>query len=198
MGFSRKEYWSGLSCPPPGDLPNPGIEPGLPHCRQFLYRLSHQGSPIGKLKAGIRSFFPCSASLLSPLPSDSKSCLFGQRQSYWPRIGSRGCIWCGLGAPQPFPRRSWDFPSWKAWKRALVFLGSRFQKGEGLTVVVLSLTTWGKRAEVGRVGSGGERERGGRKWMVTESVPVLDPLLCSPYSPSGIVLICLVCPDTVP
>ena len=26
-GFSRKEYWSGLSCPPPGDLPNPGIEP---------------------------------------------------------------------------------------------------------------------------------------------------------------------------
>ena len=26
MGFSRQEYWSGLSCPPPGDLPNPGIE----------------------------------------------------------------------------------------------------------------------------------------------------------------------------
>src|SRR5574337_374883 len=27
MGFSRQEYWSGLSCPPPEDLPNPGIEP---------------------------------------------------------------------------------------------------------------------------------------------------------------------------
>ena len=27
MGFSRQEYWSGLSCPPPGDLPDPGIEP---------------------------------------------------------------------------------------------------------------------------------------------------------------------------
>ena len=27
MGFSRKEYWRGLPCPPPGDLPNPGIEP---------------------------------------------------------------------------------------------------------------------------------------------------------------------------
>ena len=25
--FSRKEYWSGLPCPPPGDLPNPGIKP---------------------------------------------------------------------------------------------------------------------------------------------------------------------------
>ena len=27
MGFSRQEYWSGLRCPPPGDLPNSGIEP---------------------------------------------------------------------------------------------------------------------------------------------------------------------------
>ena len=26
MGFSRQEYCSGLSCPPPGDLPNPGIK----------------------------------------------------------------------------------------------------------------------------------------------------------------------------
>ena len=27
MGFSRQEYWSGLPCPPPGDLPNPWIKP---------------------------------------------------------------------------------------------------------------------------------------------------------------------------
>ena len=27
MGFSRQDYWSGLPCPPPGDLPNPGIKP---------------------------------------------------------------------------------------------------------------------------------------------------------------------------
>ena len=27
MGFFRQEYWSGLACPPPGDLPDPGIEP---------------------------------------------------------------------------------------------------------------------------------------------------------------------------
>ena len=26
MGFSKKEYWSGLLCPPPGDLPHPGTE----------------------------------------------------------------------------------------------------------------------------------------------------------------------------
>ena len=37
-----------------GDLPDPGIEPGLPHCREMLYRLSHQGSTrsiyIGKIR----------------------------------------------------------------------------------------------------------------------------------------------------
>ena len=30
MGFSRQEYWRGLSCPSPGDLPNPGMEPMPP------------------------------------------------------------------------------------------------------------------------------------------------------------------------
>ena len=30
VGFSRQEYWSGLPFPSPGDLPNPGIEPGSP------------------------------------------------------------------------------------------------------------------------------------------------------------------------
>ena len=30
MGFSRQEYWNGLPFPSPGDLPNPGIEPGPP------------------------------------------------------------------------------------------------------------------------------------------------------------------------
>ena len=29
-GFSRQEYWSGLPCPPSGDLPHPGIEHGSP------------------------------------------------------------------------------------------------------------------------------------------------------------------------
>ena len=40
MGFSRKEYWSGLSSPPPRDLPDPGIEPAswcLLHWQAVLY-----------------------------------------------------------------------------------------------------------------------------------------------------------------
>ena len=30
MEFSRPEYWSGLPCTPPGDLPDPGMEPTYP------------------------------------------------------------------------------------------------------------------------------------------------------------------------
>ena len=33
MGFPRQEYWSGLPRPPPGDLPNSGIEPRSPALR---------------------------------------------------------------------------------------------------------------------------------------------------------------------
>ena len=32
MGFSRQEYWTGLPCPPPGDLLDPGIEPAFLMC----------------------------------------------------------------------------------------------------------------------------------------------------------------------
>ena len=45
MGFSRKEYQSGLSFPSPENLPDSGIETGLLHCRQILYQLSYEGSP---------------------------------------------------------------------------------------------------------------------------------------------------------
>ena len=87
VGILQTGYWSGLPCPPPGDFPNPGIEPrsfalqadslpaeppgkpknigvgshpfsggssqprnqtswGLLHCRQILYQLSYQESPL--------------------------------------------------------------------------------------------------------------------------------------------------------
>ena len=46
MEFYRQEYWSGLPFPSPGNLPNPGLNPGLPHGRQMLYCLSHEGSPL--------------------------------------------------------------------------------------------------------------------------------------------------------
>ena len=48
MGFSRQEYWSGLPCPSPVDLPKPGIEPGSPALQaDALPRelLGHPGGP---------------------------------------------------------------------------------------------------------------------------------------------------------
>ena len=39
VGFSRQEYWSGLPFPSPGDLPNPGIEPGSPALEADTFNL---------------------------------------------------------------------------------------------------------------------------------------------------------------
>ena len=46
MGFSRQEHWSGVPCPPTGDLPNPGIKPVSPAWQVDSLPLSHQGSPF--------------------------------------------------------------------------------------------------------------------------------------------------------
>ena len=52
MGFSRQEYWNGLPCPPPGDLPDPGMEatgfPVVPALQVDSLPLSHQGSPVNR------------------------------------------------------------------------------------------------------------------------------------------------------
>ena len=40
--FSMQEYWSWLPCPPPRDLPNPGIEPVSPALQADSLPLSHQ------------------------------------------------------------------------------------------------------------------------------------------------------------
>ena len=53
MGFSRQEYWSGLSCLSPGDLPNPGVKsrspalqadslPSEPPGKCIVYSLDYQ------------------------------------------------------------------------------------------------------------------------------------------------------------
>ena len=51
MGFSRQEYWSGVPLPSPGDLPNPGIEPGSLAFQADALTSEPPGKPwgIGKL-----------------------------------------------------------------------------------------------------------------------------------------------------
>ena len=58
VGSSRQKYWSGLPCPPPGDLPDPGIKP---ESLTFLalaggFPLSHQGNPTQLSLTNICSF----------------------------------------------------------------------------------------------------------------------------------------------
>ena len=52
MGFSRQEYWSGLPFPSPGDLPDPGIEPGSPTLQADALPSEPPGKP---LKAALES-----------------------------------------------------------------------------------------------------------------------------------------------
>ena len=64
MGFLRQEYWSGLPFPPPGDLPDSGIEPASPAAWQAdSSPLSHLGSP-GALNPEQISRGACSTPIL--------------------------------------------------------------------------------------------------------------------------------------
>ena len=49
IGFSRQEYWSGLPFPSPGDLPEPGIEPGSPTLQADALTSKPAGKPHPKL-----------------------------------------------------------------------------------------------------------------------------------------------------
>ena len=96
MGFSKQEYLSGLPFPYPGNFPTQGSNPGLPHCRQTLYRLSHQGSHIKgkKERKGKRSGSLC-PTLCNPmdcsLPRFSVHGIFQARLLEWVAISfSRG------------------------------------------------------------------------------------------------------------
>ena len=45
-GFSQQDYWSGLPCPSPGDLPNQGMKPGSPALQVDSSLLSHWGNYV--------------------------------------------------------------------------------------------------------------------------------------------------------
>ena len=46
MGFSRQEYWNGLPFPPPGDLPDPGIELWSPTLQADALTSEPPGKPF--------------------------------------------------------------------------------------------------------------------------------------------------------
>ena len=46
MRFSRQGYWNGLPCSPPGDLPDPGMEPESPELQVYSLLSEPQGRDI--------------------------------------------------------------------------------------------------------------------------------------------------------
>ena len=61
MGFSRQEYWSALPCPPPGDLPNPGLKPAsLMHWQVGSLPLAPPGKPQKESVLTFKPFLPLS------------------------------------------------------------------------------------------------------------------------------------------
>ena len=66
MGFSRQEYWSGLPFSSPGDLPNPGIEPGIP----ALEADALTSEPPGKLGTSQMSYFLIASSVRVGISTD--------------------------------------------------------------------------------------------------------------------------------
>ena len=92
MGFSRQEYWSGLPFHSPGDLPDPGIEPGSPEFQADAVTAEPPGKPvdISNMKHVINF----------DLPSDI--------EEYVHCIGCIGCVGY-LGLATSLPRVCWIF-----------------------------------------------------------------------------------------
>ena len=69
MGFSRQEYWSGLPCCPPGNLPNPGIKPASlispALAGTFFYHSGHLGSLYLNMASPKPSLDPACSCLIS-------------------------------------------------------------------------------------------------------------------------------------
>ena len=90
-GFSRQEYWSGLPCPPPRDLPHPGIEPvslTSPALAGGFFTTSAtwkapwtKNAPAFKSKQ--RILWPSSHQPVQPFMVNTEGTQDGKKTSYW-------------------------------------------------------------------------------------------------------------------
>ena len=101
MGFPRQEYWSGLPFSFPGDLPNPGIEPGSPTLQADALLSEPPGRPcvVQHVNPG-NSDGDCSAGVGTGYGiTDLEKTFWGSRPSPFPeKASSRSFGWAGTGA----------------------------------------------------------------------------------------------------
>ena len=72
-GFFRQEYWSGLPCPPPGDLPDPGIKPASLLSPVLAGRFFTTRAIYMYIYMGLPWWFSCNVGDLGSIPGLGKS-----------------------------------------------------------------------------------------------------------------------------
>ena len=90
-GFSRQEYWSGLPCPPPRDLPHPGIEPvsltSPALAGGFFTTCATWEAPWTKnapaFKSKQRILWPSSHQPVQPFMVNTEGTQDGEKKRYW-------------------------------------------------------------------------------------------------------------------
>ena len=66
MEFSRQEYWNGWLFPFPGDLPNPGIEPGSAALQAASLPSGPLGKPLDSIQVKKKKKKPCESHINKP------------------------------------------------------------------------------------------------------------------------------------
>ena len=104
MRFSRQEYWSELLCPPPGDLPDPGIEPTSPSLRTDSLPLEPPGKPL--IIAVFHKFLAKMISLI-PVPDCQTQVPFFSSQRN--NLTLPTCEWLQERRNEHIPSTRWPF-----------------------------------------------------------------------------------------
>ena len=155
MGFSRQEYWCGLPCSTPGDLPNPGIETPSPVSPDNLGitksfgRLRHGGSPPPQIFTYILHKFLLVPDPLNLFYSPCKCSLCVRDPLFFLLCHAA----CGILIPQPgielMP------PTVRAWN------SNRWTTRE-FPMILHSHCVFGERERLGEKEGGREGKRGHR------------------------------------
>ena len=128
MGFSRQEYWSRLSFPSPGDLPNPRIEPRSPVLQVDSLPSDPPGKPLYSTAAAATASLQSSPTLCDPIDSSPPgspvpgilqartlewvAISFSNAWKWKVKVKSFSCVQL-LATPWPQPTRllrPWEFP----------------------------------------------------------------------------------------
>ena len=73
IGFPRQAYWSGLSFPSPGDIPNPGIKPSCLALTGEFFTSEPQGKPPGTIILFLKKLTKDTCKLILLIITDSQN-----------------------------------------------------------------------------------------------------------------------------